>query len=186
MVYKESSQWQSHRFFKIFVKIKFPSVVKEWQSQMTHYSEILEKTTLICGKIQGLYFFKVQSVAKLVRIRRSFAQMCCLMSLVCPWIATHCTCEFWARSEPVNMPKTIESPVNCGVHAVIRFLYSEQATRNVVLRYCPSSWQCSAAYYSCNKQAPEAFLMERVWSTTIICLDLAPSNFHLFPCMKRS
>ena len=121
-----------------------------------------------------------------VRIRRSFAQMCCLMSLVCPWIATHCTCEFWARSEPVNMPKTIESPVNCGVHAVIRFLYSEQATRNVVLRYCPSSWQCSAAYYSCNKQAPEAFLMERVWSTTIICLDLAPSNFHLFPCMKRS
>ena len=35
--------------------------------------------------------------------------MCCAMSLVCPWITTHRTCEFWARSEPLNMPKTIVS-----------------------------------------------------------------------------
>ena len=35
-------------------------------------------------------------------------------------------CQFWACSEPVNMPKTIESPAKCGVHAVIRFLYSEK------------------------------------------------------------
>ena len=69
--------------------------------------------------------------------------MCCAMSLVCPLIATHHTCQFWARSEPINMLKTIESPAKCGVCAVISFLYSEQVTRNVVLRCCPSSWQCS-------------------------------------------
>ena len=67
--------------------------------------------------------------------------MCCPMSLVCPSFATHSTCQFWARSEPVNTPKTIEFPAKCGVHAVIRFLYSEKATRNVVLRCCPPSWQ---------------------------------------------
>ena len=59
--------------------------------------------------------------------------MCRTMSLVCPSIATHSTCQFWAHSEPLNMPKTIESPAKCGVHAVIWFLYSEQSTRNVVL-----------------------------------------------------
>ena len=69
-----------------------------------------------------------------VRIRWIFGQMCCAMSLVCPSIATHRTCQFWARSEPVNIPKTIESPAKCGVRAVIRFFYSEQATGNVVLR----------------------------------------------------
>ena len=57
------------------------------------------------------------------------------MSLVCSSIATHRTCQLRARSEPVNMPKTIESPAKCRVHAVIRFLYSEKATRNVVLRF---------------------------------------------------
>ena len=31
------------------------------------------------------------------------------LSLVCPSIATHHTCQFWARSEPINMPKTIIS-----------------------------------------------------------------------------
>ena len=62
------------------------------------------------------------------------------------------------RSEPVNMPKTIEPPAKCAVRAVIRFLYSEKATRNVVLRYCPSPWQYSAAHCSCNKQTPEAFV----------------------------
>ena len=58
--------------------------------------------------------------------------MCCSMSLVCPSIATHRTCQFWGRSEPVNMPKTIKFPAKCGVRSVIRLLYSEQATRNVV------------------------------------------------------
>ena len=38
-------------FFKNFVKLKFPYVVKKWQSHTTHYTEILEKTTLIFGKI---------------------------------------------------------------------------------------------------------------------------------------
>ena len=79
------------------------------------------------------------------RIRWSFVQLCCAISLVCPVIATPRTYQFWEHSESVNMPKTIESPAKCGVHAVIWFLYSEQVTRNVVLRYCPSSWQCSAA-----------------------------------------
>ena len=69
--------------------------------------------------------------------------MCCAMSLVCPSIAIHRTYQFWVRlrTEPVNIPKTIESPAECGVRAVIRFLYSEQAKRDVVLRYCPPSWQ---------------------------------------------
>ena len=35
--------------------------------------------------------------------------MCCAMSLVWPSIATHRTCQFWARSEPENMSKTIVS-----------------------------------------------------------------------------
>ena len=44
-----------------------------------------------------------------VRIRWIFVQLCCAKSLVCPSIATHRTCQFCARSEPVNMPKTIVS-----------------------------------------------------------------------------
>ena len=32
--------------------------------------------------------------------------MCCAMSLVCPSIATHRTCQFWELSEPVNIAKT--------------------------------------------------------------------------------
>ena len=44
-----------------------------------------------------------------VRIRWSFVHMCCTMSLACPSVATHRTCQFWAHSEPVNMPKTIVS-----------------------------------------------------------------------------
>ena len=59
-----------------------------------------------------------------------------------------------------------------------RFFYSEQATRNDVLRYYPS-WQYSAAYCSCNKEAPEAFSMGSFWSPTIICPDLASCDFHL-------
>ena len=82
--------------------------------------------------------------------------MCYAIFPVCPSITTHSTCQFWASSEPVNLPKT-KSQAKSGVRAVIRFLYSEQATRNVVLRYCPSSWQCSAAYCRCNKEACEEF-----------------------------
>ena len=55
-------------------------------------------------------FFKARSVAKLDlqwEIWWSFAQMRCAMSLVCPSIAMHRTCQFWARSESINMPKRI-------------------------------------------------------------------------------
>ena len=138
--------------------------------------------------VRGLFFFQGsigREIRTTVRIRSSFSQMCWAMSLVCPSIATHLTCQFWARSEPINMPKTIESPAKCGVLAVIKFLYWEQATRNVVLRYYPS-WKCSAVYSSCNKEAPEAFSLGSVWSTIIISADFAPCDFHLLPRMKRS
>ena len=115
----------------------------------------------------------------------NFARVCCAMSLVCSSIATHRACQFWARNEPVNTPKT-KSPAKRGVRDVIRFLYSEQAMKNVVLRYCHSSWQCSAAYCSCNKEAPEAFSVGGIWSPTIIRPKLTPCEFHLLPHMKRS
>ena len=101
-----------------------------------------------------------------VRIRWSFMQMCCAASLVFPLIVSHPTCQFWERSEHINMPRTIESPAKCEVRAVIRFLYSEQAMRNVI-RHCPSSWQCLAAHCICNKEAPMVFSMGSVWSPTI-------------------
>ena len=100
-----------------------------------------------------------------VIIRWCFVQRCCVMSLVCPSIATHHMCQFWACSELVNMPKTIESPAKCGERTVIRFLYSEKATRNFVLKYCPPSWQCSAAQCRCNKEATKAFSMGCISST---------------------
>ena len=67
-----------------------------------------------CLIVWGLFSFLFQGpidreVRTTVRIRWSFAQMCCAMSLVCPSIAIHCTCQFWACSEPVNMPKTVVS-----------------------------------------------------------------------------
>ena len=76
--------------------------------------------------LRGLFFFQGpidREIKTTVKIRLSFAQMCCAMSLVCQSIVTHHTCQFWARSEPVNMLKTIESPAKCGVRAVIRFTY---------------------------------------------------------------
>ena len=79
--------------------------------------------------IRGLYFFQGpigREIRTTVRIRWSFAQMWCAMSLVWPSIATHSTYQFWERSESVNMPKTIESPAKCAVRAEIRFLYSEK------------------------------------------------------------
>ena len=97
---------------------------------------------VLMNSVRGLFFFQGpigREIRTTVRLRWSFAQMGCAMSLVCPPIATHRTCQLWARSEPVNIPKTIKSYAKCGVRAVIRFLYSEQATRNVFLRYCPSS-----------------------------------------------
>ena len=48
---KESAQWPSHRFYLNLVKLKFPYVVTKWQRHMTHYSEILEKTASVLGKI---------------------------------------------------------------------------------------------------------------------------------------
>ena len=134
------------------------------------------QSKFLCARaiiFQGLIDCEIRTTVEIIW---SFAQMCCAISLACPSIATHRTCQFWARSEPVNMPKTIESSAKCGVHAVIRRLYSEQATRNVFLRYCPS-WQCSAVYCSYNKEAPEAFSMGSVWSPTIICPNLAPCFF---------
>ena len=119
-----------------------------------------------------------------VRIKWSFAQMCCTISLVCPSIATQSTCEFWVRSEHVNLPKTIVSRQMWSACCNSIPLFRKKATRNVVLRYCPS-WQCSAAHCSCNKEAPEAFSMGSVWSPTIIRPCLVPCDFHLFPSMKR-
>ena len=112
--------------------------------------------------VRGLFFQGPigRKIRTTVRIRWSFVQMCCAKSLVFPSIATHRTCQFWARSEPVNMSKTIESPAKCGVRAIIRFLYSEQAMRNVVLRYCPSSLQCSAAYAAATKRLLQRFRWE--------------------------
>ena len=63
--------------------------------------------------IWGLFsFFQspiVREIRTTVRIRWSFPQMCYAMSLVCPSIATHRTCQLWARNEPVNLSKTIVS-----------------------------------------------------------------------------
>ena len=49
----------------------------------------------------------------------------CAVPLVCPSTASHRTCQFRARSDHVNMNETIESPANCEVRAVIRFLCAE-------------------------------------------------------------
>ena len=121
-----------------------------------------------------------RKIRNTVRIKRSFVQMSCAMSLVCPSIATHCTCQFLVRSEPINMPKTIESPAKCGVHAVIRFLYSEQVTRNVVFMTMLSR------ILQLQQRGFWSLLMRSVWSPTFTCPDLAPCDFHLFPRMKRS
>ena len=139
--------------------------------------------------IRGIFYFFFQDpigreLRTTVRIKRSFSQMCCIKSLVCPR-SRHIAL---VNSERVVSPQTClkqEYHAKCGVRAVIRFIYSEQATRNVVFRHCPSSWQWSAAYCSCNNEAPEAFSMGSVWSSTFIRPDLAPCDFHLFPRMKQ-
>ena len=87
------------------------------------------------------------------------------ISLVCLSIATYSSCQFWAHNEPVNMPKTIQSPAKCGVCAVIQFLYSEQAMKNVVPRYCPSLWQCSAAYCSLQQIGSWNVIDGKCWIT---------------------
>ena len=74
--------------------------------------------------------------------------MCCIMFLVCPSITTHWMCQFWAHNDPINMSKTIESSTKCEVHAVIRFLYSKQASRNAVLGiviFHDNAWPNTAA-----------------------------------------
>ena len=115
----------------------------------------------------------------IVKIRWSFAQIGCAVYLLCPSNMSHGTCQFRVLSGP----KTIKSPTKCDVHAANRSLYSEQTTRNVVIRHCTSSWQCSAAQCSCNKEVPAAFLMGR-FDHPPYNPDLATSDFHLFPCMK--
>ena len=97
-----------------------------------------------------------------------------------PSIASQRTCQFWARGEHVNMTKTVDSPAKCDVHAVIRFLYSEQVTRKIIVtRNCPSSWQRSVAHCSCNKKVPAAFSMGSVWSPPY-SPDVVLSDFHLY------
>ena len=143
---------------------------------MSMYHLYVKSSLLVGYFVQG----PVSRVIKTtVKMRWSFLLMCFVASLVCPSIASHRTCQLWARSEHVNMSRTIESTAKCDVHAVIRFIYSEQATRNVVIRHCSSSWQCSAAHCSCNKEAPAAFSMGSVWSPPY-SPDVAPSDFHLF------
>ena len=95
----------------------------------------IECFSLNCKIYEGYFFFKVWSVTKLEPQWESdegFAQMCCTISLVCLSIVTHHTCQFWVRSEPVNMPKTIESPTKCGLRAIIWFLYSEKEWRGML------------------------------------------------------
>ena len=63
-------------------------------------------------QIRGLFLFQGpigREIRTTVRISWSYAQMYCAMSLVCSSIATHLTCQFWARSEPVDMHKTTVS-----------------------------------------------------------------------------
>ena len=79
--------------------------------------------------IRGLFCFQgpiAREIKTTVRIRRSFVQMCCAMSLVWPPIATHHTYQFWVCSDPVNMPKTIESPAKCRVCVVICFFIKKK------------------------------------------------------------
>ena len=92
-------------------------------------------------KYEGYFILKGSighEIRTTVRIRWSFAHVCCAMSLVCPSIATHRTSQFRAGNEPVNTPKTVESPAKCGVRAVIRFLLFRTSDEGkFVLRYCP-------------------------------------------------
>ena len=83
--------------------------------------------------------------------------MCWVMSLVCPSIASGRSCQFWACSEHVSMPRTIQSPAKCEVHAVIRFLHAEG---------------CNAA------EIHRRMTVKLPWVT-------ASSDFHLFAHMKR-
>ena len=139
--------------------------------------------------VRGLFFQGLigREIRTTVRIRWSFAQMCRAISLACQSIATHSTCQFWARSEPVNRPKTIESPAKCGVHALIRFLYSENRrgmlSSGIVLLHDYARPHTAAA----TKSLLESFFFfASIWSSSIIRPDLALCDFHLFPRMKRS
>ena len=88
--------------------------------------------------VRGLFFFQGpigREIRTTVRFRCIFAQMCFAMSLVCPSIAIHRTCQSWAPSEPINMLKIIVTPAKCGVRAVIRFLYSDEECCPQVLSF---------------------------------------------------
>ena len=91
-----------------------------------NYSEMSMKRPLH-RNYEGFFYDPIgREIGTTVTITWSFAQMCCAMSLICPSIATHRTCQFWARIEPVNIPETIETSAKWGVRGVNRFLYSEQ------------------------------------------------------------
>ena len=91
-----------------------------WNEIMKYWQVLYNQNTRAIFFFQGLIGHEIRIT---VRIRWSFEQMCYAMSLVCSFIGTHHICQFWARSEPINIPKTIESFAKCGVGAVIRFLY---------------------------------------------------------------
>ena len=112
--------------------------------------------------------------------------MCCAMSLVCPSIATHHTCQFWACSEPINMPKN---------NRLSRQMWSVCCYSIPLFRKCDK--ECCPQVLSFfmtilgrilqqQQRAPEAFSLGSVWSPTIVHSDLAPCDFHLFLHMNQS
>ena len=113
--------------------------------------------------------------------------MCCAVFLVCLSIATYHTCQLWMHSEHIYMSKTIESPAKCDMGAVIKFLYSEQATRNVVIRHCPS-WQCLVTHtVAATKRLLQCFWWEEFDLTTIQpgCGSLWFSSLSSYETMSR-
>ena len=132
------------------------------------------------------YFFQGsigREIRTTMRIRWSFAQMCCAMSLVCQSTATNSTCQVWARSEPVNMTKTI----------VFRQIWSECC--NSIPLFWKSLGMLSSGIVLHDSARPHTAaatkkLLKRfrweVFDHPPSFPDLAPSVFHLFPRMKRS
>ena len=104
-----------------------------------------------------------------VKIRWSFAQMCCALSLVRLSMASHSICQSWARSEHVSMPKTIESPAKCEMRVLIRFLYAEGCNAAAIhRRMCMCTMKLSWVTAKCGngagtlKQDIQTFMMQAV------------------------
>ena len=83
------------------------------------------------------------------------------------------------------MPKTIESPVKCGLRAVIRFLYSEKArgmlSSGIVVH---DSARLHTAVAT--KRLLKHFRLELFDHPPSSAPDLAHCDLHLFSRMKRS